>query len=101
MAFFIVTMSHPDGDGWDKHVGAHVDYLKLLVSEGKVRASGRLIRPPYRSGLIILTVADRAEADALIANDPFAKQGLINELSIQEWDPFFGVFSTESSRPEA
>jgi len=32
MPFFIVTMSHPDGDGWNRHLSAHVAYLKDLIA---------------------------------------------------------------------
>ena len=65
--FFVVTMSHPDGDGLGQHVRAHVDYLKGLVAQGKLRASGPASGLPLRSGLLIFTVADRAELDLLIA----------------------------------
>ena len=95
--FFVVTMTHPDGDGWGKHVRAHVDYLCGLVATGKLRASGRAIGLPLRAGLLIFTVADRAELDALIAADPFAVEGLIAELTVIEWDPLFGAFAAESS----
>lgn len=95
--FFVVTMTHPDGDGWDEHVMAHVDYLRGLVATGKLRASGRAIGLPLRAGLLIFTVESRAELDALIAGDPFAVEGLISELTVIEWDPLFGAFAGESS----
>ena len=97
MRFFIVTMSHPDGDGWNRHLAAHVAYLKELVAAGTLRASGPLIGTPLRSGSLIFTVPDRATAEALVAADPFAIEGLIETLSITEWDPLFGVFAPESS----
>jgi hypothetical protein len=40
MAFFLVTMTHPDGDGWGRHVVPHVNYLNSLIEVGKIRASG-------------------------------------------------------------
>lgn len=97
MAFFVVTMSHPNGPEWDKHVRSHVDYLRNLIDQGKVRASGRAIGLPLRSGLIVFHVADRTELDQLIADDPFARAGIIAELSITEWDPLFGIFAQDSS----
>jgi uncharacterized protein YciI len=99
--FFVVVMSHPDGDGWVGHVRAHVDYLKCLVSQGKLRASGRAISLPQRAGLLIFKVDDRAELDRLIACDPFAIEGLITDLTVVEWDPLFGVFAAESSAATA
>ena len=97
MPFFVVTMSHPDGEAWGQHLQAHIDYLKALVGRGKLRASGRLKDKPLRSGLLLFTVDTRAEVEALIQADPFAKEGLITELTIHEWDPLFGVFAAESS----
>lgn len=95
--FFVVTMTHPDGDGWGRHVAPHVEYLRTLVADGKLRASGRAIGLGLRAGLLIFTVADRAELDRLIAADPFAVEGLIEELTVIEWDPLFGAFAGESS----
>ena len=95
--FFVFTMTHPDGDGWDRHVMPHVEYLRGLVEQGKLRASGPAKGLPLRAGLLLFTVADRAELDALIAADPFAVEGLIEELTVIEWDPLFGAFAAESS----
>jgi hypothetical protein len=36
MAFFLVTMTHADGDGWGRHVAAHVAYLQGLIAAGKI-----------------------------------------------------------------
>ena len=98
MAFFLVTMTHPDSDGWGRHVVAHVEYLLGLIKQGKIRASGPLSGLNKRAGFIIMTVDSREEAQRLVAADPFAIEGLIDDLTIVEWDPMFGAFSTESSR---
>lgn len=95
--FFVVTMSHPDGNGWGRHVMPHVDYLKGLIAKGKLRASGPVVGSGLRSGLLIFDVADRAELDTLIATDPFALEGLIVDLSVTEWNPMFGAFATDAS----
>lgn len=98
MTFFDVTMSHPADPEWDTHLRAHVDYLRGLVEQGKVRAAGRATELPLRSGLIVLHVTDRAELDQLIADDPFARAGIIAELSITEWDPLF--LALRRTRPD-
>ncbi len=97
MRFFTVTMSHPDGDGWNHHLAAHVGYLKDLIAAGSLRASGPLKGTALRSGFLIFTAPDRATIEALVAADPFAIEGLIESLSITEWDPLFGAFTAESS----
>jgi len=95
--FFVVTMSHPDGPGWGEHVMPHVEYLNGLISAGKLRASGPVVGSTLRAGLLIFTVADRAELDALIAADPFAIEGLIEELTVTEWNPLFGAFAADAA----
>ena len=95
--FFVVTMTHPDGPGWGEHVMPHVDYLNGLIAGGKLRASGPVIGGEMRAGLLLFTVTDRAELDALIAADPFALQGLISELTVTEWNPLFGAFADEAA----
>lgn len=99
MAFFLVTMTHPDGDGWGRHVMPHVDYLRGLIDAGKIKASGPVTGLGKRAGFIIMTVEDRGEAQRLVDADPFAVEGLIDELTIVEWDPMFGAFSQDPSRP--
>ena len=101
MKFFVVTMTHPIGDGWGLHVMPHVEYLQGLIAQGKLRASGPATGLPLRAGLLIFKVEDRAELDALIAADPFAIESLIDELTIVEWDPMFGAFAAESSLGQA
>ena len=97
MKFFVVTMSHPDGPGWGAHVMPHVEYLKGLIAAGKLRASGPVVGSALRAGLLLFTVETRAELDALIAADPFAREGLIEELTVTEWNPLFGMLAGEAS----
>lgn len=37
-----------------------------------------------------MTIADADQARSLIEQDPFAIEGLIDELTILEWNPMFG-----------
>ena len=97
MKFFVVTMSHPDGPGWGEHVLPHVEYLNGLIAAGKLRASGPVVGSTLRAGLLLFTAETRAELDALIAADPFAREGLIEELTVTEWNPLFGMFAGEAS----
>ena len=93
--FFVVTMTHPDGEGWGNVSCrmSHVEYLNRLIAAGKLRASGPAIDQPLRTGLLIFEVADRAGLDSLIAADPFAKEGLIVDLAVIPWSPMFGIFA--------
>lgn len=98
MAFFLVTMTHPVGDGWSQHVMAHVGFLQGLIEAGKIRASGPVTGLGKRAGFIIMTVDSSEEAERLIAQDPFAIEGLIDELTILAWDPMFGAFAEDAGR---
>jgi len=98
MAFFLVTMTHPDGEGWGQHVMPHVAFLQSLIEAGKVKASGPVKGFDKRAGFIIMTAENREEVEQLIAQDPFAIEGLIDELTILAWDPMFGAFADDPSR---
>ena len=97
MPFFVVTLVHPDGGGWDKHVAAHVKHLRQLLDTGELRASGPTMGGPHRTGLLIFKAADRASVEGLMARDPFAINGLITSMTITEWDPLLGAFAAEST----
>ncbi|OAG71758.1 YciI-like protein [Gluconobacter japonicus] len=97
MPIFIVRMDHPDGDGWGHYVLPHVLYLKQLIQEGKLLASGPLKGTPFRSGFLIMQGASLQEIEDMVAKDPFSPEGLICDLRIEEWDPLFGCLSEFSS----
>jgi uncharacterized protein YciI len=98
VAFFLVTMTHPDGEGWGRHVVPHVAFLQSLIVAGKVRASGPVTGLGKRAGFIIVTADTREEVEQMIAQDPFAIEGLIDELMILGWDPMFGAFADDTAR---
>ena len=97
MAFYLVTMTHSNLSGWTRHVQSHIAFLRQILEEGSLRASGPLVEAPVKAGLLIIKADTRLAAEAIIARDPFSREGLIDELTIQEWNPLFGVFATESS----
>lgn len=98
MAFYIVTMSHPDGPEWNHYVAEHVEYLLDLIEQGRLKASGPIKGTPLRSGFLILVADSRREVEAMVKGDPFSREKLIVTLSVEEWDPLFGVFGEQSSK---
>ena len=99
MPLFVVTYTHPDEAGWQAQLMPHIEYLRALVDDGVLRASGPLPGTPVKSALLIIAASDRAELDAIVARDPFAAHGLIAEMTVREWDPIFGAFNADSSMP--
>ncbi len=101
MAFFLVTMTHPDGECWGRHVVPHVGFLQSLIKAGKIKASGPVTGLGKRAGFIIVTAKDLEEVEQLIAQDPFAIEGLIDDLTILAWDPMFGAFADDIGREQS
>lgn len=85
---------------WERHLDAHVDYLKSAVAQGILRASGPVRESGHtgkREGVLIMACANREELIASLITDPFHVYGVIDEMTITKWDPVFGVFSVEST----
>jgi len=98
MSLYLVRMEHPDGDRWGQHVLEHVLYLKGLIAEGRLLASGPLKETTLRAGFLILQADSIQEAQALVDADPFTREDLICGLSIEQWDPLFGMLAEYSSK---
>jgi uncharacterized protein YciI len=88
MALFAVTIRYSDDvERVNETRPLHREYLKGLLEAGKVQQSG-----PYVDGggaLLIYDVADRAELDEVLANDPYTRNGVIAESEIHEWNVVF------------
>jgi uncharacterized protein len=97
--FFVVHYVHRDLELWHKHLEPHVQYLKDAVAQGLLRASGPLrgLDPPARHGMLIFACPDRDTLIASLVKDPFHIHGVVDEMTITDWDPVFGSFSEESS----
>ena len=82
---FIVSLNYKsDLEDVDKHLDAHVDYLKQEYANGNFIASGRKI--PRTGGIILSCVKDKDELKRILAKDPFNIAG-IAEYEITEFIP--------------
>ena len=99
MPFFIVRFEHPDEAGWQQQLGAHIAWLRERVADGSVRASGPLVDAPDRAAMLVMSAANQIALEAIIATDPFAVHGLIENMTVTQWDPIFGAWGAESSMP--
>ena len=58
----------------DEHREAHLAFLAELNAQGRILMSGR--RVPPVGGVVILRAESLEEAEAIMAEDPFAKAGV-------------------------
>ncbi len=82
---FIVSLTYKaDIEDVDKHLDAHVAYLKQEYAAGSFIASGRKV--PRSGGVILSSLKDRNELEEILARDPFNQAG-VADYSITEFDP--------------
>ncbi|GAB2650758.1 YciI family protein [Prescottella soli] len=74
----------------DDHRTDHRAWLSDLVRRGIVHSSG-----PFAdgSGALMMVEADTAgDVEDLFDQDPFATRNLVENRTVREWIPVFGVF---------
>ena len=98
MKYFIATYTHPDVEGWKKHLTAHLLFIEELVKEDKIVASGPLLHTPEKSALIIFKTTSKEAAQTLIDKDPYTIHGLVGVSTLTEWNPIFGVYQSPIHR---
>ncbi len=65
----------------------HREYLKDMFAAGKLIVSG-----PFTEGggaLIVYEAASQEEVAALMAADPFVKEGVFKSWVVRPWNPLF------------
>ena len=65
----------------DKHMPAHVKFLKKYYAAGTFVVSGRKV--PRDGGIIVAAGDSRAQIEAIAAEDPFVAQGLAEARVIE------------------
>ncbi len=90
MAIFAIQYTYgQDTEKMGEFRPEHVEFLSGLHKAGTLLASGPWSVP--NTGALLLIKADNAEdAAAIMNNDPFARENLIAERSINQWNLFFG-----------
>ncbi|MBE7381781.1 MAG: hypothetical protein F6J95_010270 [Leptolyngbya sp. SIO1E4] len=67
---------------FDKHVPAHVAYVKDLIAQGHQARTGYWAE--RGGGMLLFQAASMAEAEAIVQADPLIKQGCV-EYELHEW----------------
>ncbi|WP_107658215.1 YciI family protein [Nocardia suismassiliense] len=76
----------------DTHRPAHRAWLAGQLDAGNLLTSG-----PYPDGsgaLILFRAEDAGALNALLAEDPFAREKLIDDVRVVEWLPVLGAFTS-------
>lgn len=70
----------------------HVDYLKGLEAKGVLKMAGPLLGDDEKpiGSLLVVATADKAEAEAVAAADPYAIAGLFATTEIRAFNWTFG-----------
>ncbi len=86
MPKFVVNLTYSDKDELRQATRpSHRDYLRSLLADGKLHEAG-----PFADdsgAVIIYNAADRTEAEAILAADPFTTTGgIVTSAEINEWN---------------
>ena len=91
MPYMIRTYDKPDiAELRAANRAAHLVYLRSYTT--RILAAGGFLADDGsvgKGGMIILDTDDRAEAEQLIANDPFNIAGVFEKIEIQRWRKVF------------
>ena len=94
MPYVIITKDKPNSLALRNEVRAvHVDYL--TANQHRLLAAGAQIEDDGSGGsggVIIVDTDDRKEAEEFIANDPFTKAGLFEDVQVKRWRKAFFNF---------
>jgi uncharacterized protein len=97
MATFAVRYTYDQRtDLQDEVRPEHRAYLRGLADRGLLRGSG-----PFTDGtpgaLLVFETTDRAALEVLLADDPFARAGVIADVEIRAWNLILGPWASAGS----
>ena len=84
MKYAAIAVYTPDASTIAKARPAHREYLVGLKEQGKLVISGPFADD--RGGLLVYEAESPAEVEALIVEDPFARQGVFVSWEIRPWN---------------
>lgn len=93
MPTFAVTYSYSDetAAGRDQHRPRHVEFLQSQFDGGRLVKSGPFGPEEAPGALLLITGESKADVEALMDQDPFFQNNLVEDRSIRQWNIFFGA----------
>jgi uncharacterized protein YciI len=66
----------------------HLAFLEGLNADKKLAFAGPFLDADGKpdGSLVVVEAADRADAEALAASDPYAKAGLFDSVEVRQWN---------------
>jgi uncharacterized protein len=83
VALFLLTYGYNDTDERAARREEHLAYLNKLKDEGALALAG-----PYEDltgGAIVLNAEDQDAAAAIVAGDPYTKNGVTKDRYLRQW----------------
>jgi uncharacterized protein YciI len=74
---------------------SHREYLKQLLDGGQLRMSGPWVDDT--GALLVYEAGDLAEAERLLAADPYRQAGVVANATIKEWRVVFDAAATQEA----
>ncbi|MEU8484795.1 MULTISPECIES: YciI family protein [unclassified Streptomyces] len=98
MPIYAVTYTYTDDSAARDAVRpAHREFLGALVEQGINLVSGPFAAGEAPGALLLFRAADKQAALAVTETDPFRVQGLVSDVSVQEWTPVIGPLADQLS----
>ncbi|MDP9695592.1 UNVERIFIED_ORG: uncharacterized protein YciI [Arthrobacter globiformis] len=91
MGTFAVTYAYSAAStaGRDEHRPRHVEFLQKQFDDGRLVKSGPFGPDEFPGALLIIEAASKADVEALMDQDPFYRNGLVEQRSIRQWNVVF------------
>ncbi|HLS40802.1 MAG TPA: YciI family protein [Ornithinicoccus sp.] len=93
MTVYAVQYAYADDPALDEHRPAHRAFLRALHEEGTLLASGPFADDGGPGALLLLRGDSEQGVRDLLREDPFQQQGLVEQVTVREWDPVFGPWA--------
>lgn len=88
MAYFALEYRYADPEKRAAVRPRHLDYLRQLHADGKLVMAGPV--DGASGALVVYRAADVAEAQRLVAEDPYTREGVSAGATLREWTVVIG-----------
>lgn len=89
MAYFALEYRYADPEKRAAVRPRHLDYLRGLHADGKLVMAGPL--QDAAGALVVYRAADAEEAQRLVADDPYTREGVSADATLREWTVVIGA----------